>query len=429
MNKWIGGLFYLLLGGLTVGIRGAEAQGIAAQGNDPAFSTLPPTLSADGAYLADLETGAELFAKNADKKEFPASTTKIMTALLAAEHGCLDEIVTISPKAAEVGEASIWLEAGEKVQLENLLAAALMKSANDACVAIAEHISGSEEAFVRRMNQRAWELGARNTHFVNPHGLHDPNHYTTARDLVTIARAALRQPVIRRFCAQKEFLIPWAGHPWPRTIRNLNQLLWRYPGADGVKTGKTQQAGPCLVFSASREGWQIVGAVLKAPRRWEDSEFLLQYGFQNFEPRRVIRRGMVLQAVPVVRGVVKQAKVVSDRDVTLVFQRGQPDPAFQIFLPRILKAPLEAHTPLGHVWVRGYQCSGYALLCLAHDLKAVWWAALADKARLTLSPTGFPVALLLCWMIYGTFAKSYRQRRSGLATPRRRSRSGRPGMR
>jgi len=407
----------------------AEAQGVVAQGTPPPAPAPSLILSADGAYLADMETGAELFAKNPDKKEFPASTTKIMTALLAAEYGHLDEIVTVSPKAAEVGEASMWLEAGEKVRLENLLAAALMKSANDACVAIAEHIAGSEEAFVSRMNQRAWELGARNTHFVNPHGLHDPNHYTTARDLVTIARAALRQPVIRRFCAQKEFLIPWDRHPWPRTIRNLNQLLWRYPGADGVKTGKTQQAGPCLVFSATRGGWQIVGAVLKAWQRWEDSEALLQYGFQNFELRRVIRQGMFIQSVPVVRGIVKQAKVVSDRDVTLIFQRGQPDPVFQIFLPRTLKAPLEAHIPVGQVQVQGYHCSGHALLFPAHDLKAVWWATFTDKARLTLFPAIFPLALLVCWGIYGTFAKGYRQRRSRLATPRRRFRPGRSGTR
>lgn len=424
-QRRVQGLFMALLGGMVSELTFAEAPLVLAQEPQLSASSRPLTISADGAYLADFETGAELFAKNPEKREFPASTTKIMTALLCAEYGHLNEIVTISPKAAEVGEASMWLEAGEKVRLQDLLAAALMKSANDACVALAEHIAGSEETFVERMNRRARELGAHQTHFMNSHGLHDPNHYTTARDLVIMARAALRYPIIRRFCAQKELLIPWANHPWPRTIRNLNQLLWHYPGADGVKTGRTHQAGPCLVFSATREGWQIVGAVLKAPQRWQDSETLLQYGFQNFEPRQVIRRGMYLQDVPVIRGVVKQVKVVADRDVTLIFHRGQPAPGLQVFLPKRLKAPLENHVPLGQVRVRGYHCSGHALLYAAQDLEPVWWAAFVDRIY---GPPGFFLLLITC-LVYGTFTKSHRCRRDRLATPRRRFRPGRSGMR
>jgi D-alanyl-D-alanine carboxypeptidase (penicillin-binding protein 5/6) len=295
-------------------------------------------------------------------------------------------------------------------------------------VAIAEYIAGSEEAFVARMNERAQELGATHTHFVNPHGLHDPNHYTTARDLATIARAALRQPMVRRFCSLREKQIPWAGHPWPRTLRNLNQLLERYPEADGVKTGSTRQAGPCLVFSATHHDWQLVGVVLKAPHRWEDSEALLQYGFANFERRGVIHRGETLCTVPVAEGVVNRVTAVADRDVTVIVGRGQPNPPLEFILPERLKAPLSPHAPFGQVVVKGYHCSGQALLTTPQEIQQAWWAALRDRAR-PYSLAGVPAGLLLCLVLYGTLAKGHRLRWRRFATPRRRVRPRRPRLR
>jgi D-alanyl-D-alanine carboxypeptidase (penicillin-binding protein 5/6) len=248
-----------------------------------ASSPSPPLpVSAKSALLADAETGKILWAYQPDLPCYPASVTKMMTAVLILERGNLDDWVTIPKEAAFTGESSMALKEGERVRLRDLLAAIVVRSANDACVAAAIHLAGSVDKFVGWMNEKARELGMTHTHFVNPHGLHHPNHYTTARDLLTLARYALRLPQFRRLVALPEVTIAPTNKSALRHYRNRNKLLTLYPGCDGIKTGYTVPAGKCLVASATRDGWQLIAIVLGSQNHFADCATLLDYGFHSF---------------------------------------------------------------------------------------------------------------------------------------------------
>lgn len=253
--------------------------------------TQGPDLSARAAVLMDARTGVVLYGKNELQRRAPASTTKILTAILALERGRLDEVVTVHRGATRVGGSQIWLEPGEKLTLLELLKGMMLPSGNDAATAIAYHIGGSVEGFARLMNLRARQLGAFHSHFVNPSGLPDPNHYTTAYDLAMIARWGLELPEFRQIVRLRSDQIPWGAHEWRRSLFNTNRLLWGFAGADGVKTGTTSDAGPCLVASATREGWQLLSVVLGSSNRWDDSARLLEYGFSHFRPHQVVAKG------------------------------------------------------------------------------------------------------------------------------------------
>ena len=204
-----------------------------------------------------------------------ASTTKIMTAILAIEMGDLADVVTVSPRAAGVEGSSIYLERGEKLTLEDLLYGLMLRSGNDAAVAIAEHIGGTVENFANLMNRKAYQIGARNTHFVNPHGLHDDKHYTTAYDLALISAYAMENPVFRVIVSTKQKKIPWEGRNYSRVLQNKNALLWDYEGANGIKTGYTKISRRCLASAALRFGMQLVCVVLDCQPWFEDSMALL----------------------------------------------------------------------------------------------------------------------------------------------------------
>ncbi|MBC7325053.1 MAG: D-alanyl-D-alanine carboxypeptidase, partial [Moorella sp. (in: Bacteria)] len=205
---------------------------------------------------------------------------KILTAILALELGRLDAPVKVSKYAATTPGASIYLTPGEVLPLGDLIKGALINSGNDASVAIAESLAGTEEDFAWLMNRKARQLGAYQTHFRNPHGLPDPGHYTTAYDLAVITRYALNNPTFRRIVATREDQM--AGPDGLRYLYNTNRLLGTYPGADGVKTGTTDAAGQCLVASATREGRQLIAVVLGSDDRYRDTRALLDYGFENF---------------------------------------------------------------------------------------------------------------------------------------------------
>ncbi|KUK81254.1 MAG: D-alanyl-D-alanine carboxypeptidase, partial [Pelotomaculum thermopropionicum] len=227
-----------------------------------------PAVTARAAILMDAETGRVLYAKNAEQKRPPASTTKIMTALLALEGGNLQQEVTVSPRAAMVGEASLDLLTGEKLSLEDLIYGAMLRSGNDACVAIAEHIAGTEANFVLMMNQKARLIGAINTNFKNTNGLPAKNHYTTTRDLALITRYALKNTNFKKIVSTRDRVI---GTQNMHYLNNTNRLLWNYSWVDGVKTGTTNEAGNCLVASATREGRQLISVVFYSDNRWQDS--------------------------------------------------------------------------------------------------------------------------------------------------------------
>lgn len=248
------------------------------------FLSDPEQLNAASAVLMDTDTGAILFARHPMEQRAPASTTKIMTALLILEEGRLDDKVVISERAAAVGGTGLGLRRGQRVMLRDLLWAILLKSANDAALAAAEHVGGSEERFVDRMNAKAAALGMQGTHFANPHGLDDPDHHSTAYDLATLARHALRNPTFAHMVQTREasltILTGRNGRVVKRmAIRTHNQLLGQFFGADGVKTGYTALAGRCLVASATRGDRQLIAVLLNDTRRWVEAAALLEYGF------------------------------------------------------------------------------------------------------------------------------------------------------
>ena len=225
-----------------------------------------PVITAETGLVMDMQSGQVLFGKDIDKVMYPASTTKILTAIIAIEEAKPDELVSISQRASVVEGSAIGLQVGEQIKMEYLLYALMMSSANDAAVAIAEHIAGSVEEFAVMMNQKAREVGAPNSNFVNPNGLPDPQHYTTARDLALIGRYAMQNQEFRHLVATSNHEIErnLPEEMQPQTwLWNHNRLLYQYAGALGVKTGYTVQAGQCLVGAASREGREMLSVVLK----------------------------------------------------------------------------------------------------------------------------------------------------------------------
>lgn len=247
----------------------------------PVSAEETPSLSARSAILIDADTGGVILEKNADERLPMASTTKIITALVALENGTPDDPVCVSANAAGTEGSSVYLAAGETLSLRDLLYGLMLESGNDAAVAIAEHIGGSEEAFVRMMNGFCSRIGAHDTHCVTPNGLDAEEHYTTARDLAHIAAYAMKNLQFREIVSRKEETIPDRDPGGVRYLSNHNKLLKTYDGADGIKTGYTSKSGRCLVSSASRNGWRVIAVTLNAPDDWNDHGKLLDYAFMH----------------------------------------------------------------------------------------------------------------------------------------------------
>jgi serine-type D-Ala-D-Ala carboxypeptidase (penicillin-binding protein 5/6) len=234
---------------------------------------------AQSAAVVDSYSGDFLFAKNENAKQYPASSTKILTALIVIESGDLDHLVTIDLADTKVEPSSLGLKPGEQYTRRQLLFGLLLKSANDVAMALARDNAGSVSAFADKMNLRAAQLGATSSHFVNPHGLHDPNHYTTAHDLVLIGRAAMQQPLFREIVSTVYYT--WrAPSGQIDQLRNHNRLLRHFAGCNGLKTGYTRLAQQVLVSSALRGGHEVISVVLHTdkPGIWDDSKALLSYG-------------------------------------------------------------------------------------------------------------------------------------------------------
>ncbi len=238
-----------------------------------------PVVFAESAAVIDSFTGNFLFLKNENAIQYPASSTKIMTALLVIEAGDLDKPVTVDISDTKVEPTKLDLQPGEQYTRRQLIYGLLLKSANDVAVALARDNAGSVEAFAEKMNRRAAELGANNSHFANPNGLHDPSHYTTAHDLALIARTAMQQPFFRQVVGTIYYT--WKS---PKGVvyqlRNHNRLLRHFAGCNGLKTGYTRAAQQVLVSSALREGHEVISVVLHTnkPGIWDDSKALLTYG-------------------------------------------------------------------------------------------------------------------------------------------------------
>lgn len=247
-----------------------------------------PQIMGEGAYLIDVISGQTLYMKNPDKPLAPASTTKIMTGLLAIERGDLNEVVTPTSTLLNnklVYGTQIYLEPGEKMPLKDLLYALLLNSANDAAVAIAEHVGSDVPTFVEMMNQRALEIGATQTHFLNPSGLTQSGHVTTAHDLALIARVAYQNPKFAEYVRTKSQPISRSKTDIPKLMVNENKLLWRDSAVDGIKPGYTAAAQNCLVASVTKDGRQFIGVILKSPgpEIYTDMQALFEFGFTQFK--------------------------------------------------------------------------------------------------------------------------------------------------
>jgi len=317
--------------------------------NDPAIEVHnEPSINARSAIVMDFETGAVLYQKNAFRKRPMASTTKIMTAIIALENCDLNEDVVISQKAANMGGSSMGIRAGSVVKMNDLLHGMLICSGNDAAVAIAEHIGGSIEGFSELMNKKALEIGAFSTSFSNPHGLDEDDHYTTAYDLAKITRYALKIPEFNDIVKKKEFFFEG------RTLKSTNEMLSLYAGADGVKTGYTGLAGRCLVTSATRNGMRLISVVLFCDTknlRTSSSTKILDYSFAEYDRVNLLDKGTVMGTIKVNRSrTAQEINLTVAEDLTAVLKHNQKDMLFtRVSIPKQVTAPVKKGSIMGTV--------------------------------------------------------------------------------
>lgn len=332
-------LFCLSVGGQSLAVGWSRANPSAGW----------PQVEAEAVVVMDAGSGRILHARNPDESLRPASTAKIMTAILALEMGRLEELVTVSRQASRVEGSRVYLDEGERQTLRDLLYALMLQSANDAAVAIAEHLAGSQDDFVRLMNEKARALGAKSTRFLTPHGLDAPGQYTTARDLALLGAYALRNPAFRQIVATRRWEMPWPAKGGVRTLYNKNRLL-AAPEGTGVKTGYTVAAGHCLVGSARRGDFEVIVVLLKASRDfWEDARRLLDYTFANYTLTPLVRAGQPLDAVELSRAGKVEALVACDVNLPLTREEATSGPKLEIrvrWRPG-LRPPLAAGETIG----------------------------------------------------------------------------------
>lgn len=304
-----------------------------------------PIIDAAAAIVVDIDSGRILFEKNARSKRAIASTTKIMTAIIALERGDLEDTVTVSKRSATIWGSTLGLKGGQQLKLEELLYGLLLRSGNDAAIAIAEHIGSTVEGFAEMMNEKAREIGAYDTNFRTPHGLDVNDHYSTAYDLGLIARYALKNPTFSKIVGTRSTAIS------TRELYNTNEMLSIYPGADGVKTGYTGKAGRCLVTSATRDNWRIVSVVLgcaSRTKRAQSSRSILDYGFNNFKPYTLLQTGEQVSSLPVVKGLSSELEIRSLESIRFPLKEEEfKSLKKEIILPEALKAPVYKGTDIG----------------------------------------------------------------------------------
>lgn len=284
----------------------------------PCVSASAPVVGAQSAVLMEADSLHILISHNGSQRLPMASTTKIMTALVAIEHTKkLDREVKVSEEAAGIEGSSIYLSAGEKLTMEQLLYALMLESANDAAAAIACEVAGSVEEFAVLMNEKAEELELTNTHFTNPHGLDNEDHYTTAEDLAKIACAALQNETFKKIVSTYKNKIPLNGGEGTRVLVNHNRLLQSYEGAIGVKTGFTKRSGRCLVSAAQRDGVTLVAVTLNDPDDWKDHKEMLDYGFSAYQSYTLAEEGSLTFSIPCTGGQ-KEYITISNKDALSV---------------------------------------------------------------------------------------------------------------
>lgn len=312
------------------------------------------SIEAPSAILVDGQTGQVLWQHQPYQKRAIASTTKIMTAIVVLERTSLNEIVTTSKKAEEVNEAELYLTKGERRTVEELLYGLMLKSANDAAFALAEHVGGSVSRFAEMMNVKAKAIGAQNTHFSNPHGLTSNGHYSTAYDLALMTKYGLTNPQFAQIVRTKRYVISWPGRSYSRELENHNELVLKYPFVNGVKTGYTKKAGYCLVATARKKESLLISVVLGAKTSqasYADSLELLNYGFDNFRPVKLVEKNKAYKTMvfPVLGD--KKLKAVAKDDLIWQVRKGSKDIVWRTEVKKKVELPVQRGQRLGKVQV------------------------------------------------------------------------------
>jgi len=306
------------------------------------------------AILMDAESGQILYEKEPNKELAPASVTKLMTLLVSADavetgRVKLSDKVTASENACKLGGSQIYLEPGETFSLEEMLISIAVGSANDACVAVAEHISGTHEAFVAEMNKKAQELGAKNTHFANAYGLPAEGHYTSAYDLALMGREALKYPLVRKLTNMKEYDL----RDGKFKLWNTNKLLWWYQGADGFKTGWTNEAKYCLASTVEREGLRLIAVVMGVPQvrgHFAESMKIYNYGFAKYAHKEFAPAGQKQGVVQVRKGVESEVVAVTEKALGVTVEKGKDKNIWaETKLNPDIEAPIKAGQKVGEI--------------------------------------------------------------------------------
>lgn len=309
-------------------------------------------LSAQHACLYIPEANITVYDKSADERHSMASTTKIMTALIALENSELDRIVTVSEKAVGIEGSSVYLKENDQYTMESLLYALLLQSANDAATAIAIELGGSIEGFAEMMNEKAASMGLTDTHFENPHGLDSENHYTTAKELALITAEALKNPVFKTIVSTYRKTISTVDGESVRTVVNHNKMLLLYEDAIGVKTGFTKKTGRCLVSAAERDGLTLISVTLNASNDWSDHKKLLDYGFGEYEKRVLSNSGELAFDVNILNGEKETVRCSNPNEISLILKKTQGEIKRVTELNRTVSAPIKKGDVLGQVFFK-----------------------------------------------------------------------------
>lgn len=337
------------------------------------------TVAAQAAILVDVQTRTVLYSKAAKVKRSPASTTKILTALVAIERGDLNSVVTVSDSSSKTRGSSAKLRKGEELTLRDAIKVMLLCSGNDAALAVAQHIAGDGAAFAEMMNRCAREVGATSSNFLNPHGLDRPGHYSTAEDLALISLKAVDIPVFTQLVRTRTAEIKGTKGNWPREYSNTNKLLWTFDGAEGIKTGTTGNAGQCLVALASRNGRQLISVVLGSTNRYRDTELLFEHGFSGFELITGTEKGEAVGSVRVEDGMKDQATLVGIQTAQFIVEKDDMSRLnICMNLPSPLYAPLHEGQVVGS-WTAtiGDMEVASAPIAVADAIKRrTWWRVL-----------------------------------------------------
>ena len=321
----------------------------------PAPLSAKETCSAKAAVVLEAASGTALYEKNADLQLPQASTTKIMTAIVAIEYGNPTMQVTIPAAAVGIEGSSIYLYEGEILTLEHLLYALLLESANDAAVAIAIAVAGNVEAFVDLMNQKAHSLGLRNTHFVNPHGLDHDEHYTTASDLASLARYCMQNDLFRTIVSTQRMTIPLNDQEGARLLLNHNRLLRSYEGTIGLKTGFTKRSGRCLVSAAQRDGIMLISVTLNAPDDWDDHRNMFDYGFSQYTSVLLQSAGTYARTIPLIGNDQDSVNISNRNEIRVILPQTHGEIHMYCHAPRWMSGAISEGAMLGQLI---YECDG-----------------------------------------------------------------------